>query len=399
MGDRGLEAVWRDGLRSSRSQRQAYREAFGLGPGQRLMLVTSTWGEDSLYGRWPALIDMLAQQLPLDSWRVAVMLHPNISRAHSPWQVHRWLDRARQDGVLVLDEGEADLRVTALVAADVVVGDHGAVTYWAASQGVPVVLADTPVDVVEASSPIGELLRVAPRLEPGDLAPSIAHQVGQRIELAIAMHDPHDPHDPHTCARLRPMPAAHIVDDLLDMLGLKDCGGQLLASPAAAPTVEVSEPSATLVRTDLRVVDQRLDIVAHRYAAGSMTRPWDMPAETHLVTDACTPDLGMLPETDVIVHHAVADAALWARRTLRELPGCQLAAASDPQGWLLALPDSRDYPGSFRSVRLHTLAAGHVFASAIHDWSYVAGHDLNHLPSDLTLHLASQTVHAAVVPA
>lgn len=393
MEDCGLGAIWRDGLRSSRSQRKAYRDAFGLAPGQRLMLVTSTWGEDSLYGRWPALIDMLAQQLPLDSWRVAVMLHPNISRAHSPWQVSRWLDRARQDGVLVLPEGEADLRVAALVAADVVVGDHGAVTHWAAGQGVAVVLADTPVDAARPSSPIGDLLRVAPRLEPGDLAPSIAHQVGQRIELAIAMQDT------YTRAGLRPMPAAHIVEDLLDVLGLTDRGGQLLTAPAAAPTVEFSEPSATLVRTDLRLVDQGLDIVAHRYAAGSRARPWDMPAETHLVTDACTPNLGLLPETDVIVHHAVADAALWARRTLRELPGCQLAAASDPHGWLLALPDSRDHPGSFRSVRLHTLAAGHVFASAVRDWSYSAGHDLNHLPSDLTLHLAGQTVHATAVPA
>lgn len=147
--DPDLAAIWSDGLSASRPHRQAYRDAFGLTPGQRLLLVSSTWGQDSLYGRWPGLVEMLAQQLPLDNWRVAVMLHPTQYRDQPPetpqtkWRIPRWCDKIRQDGVLTLHEDDAP-RIPALVAADVVIRDHGSVSLFAAAQSIPVVLIDTP---------------------------------------------------------------------------------------------------------------------------------------------------------------------------------------------------------------------------------------------------------------
>jgi hypothetical protein len=55
----------------------------------------------------------------------------------------------------------------ALVAADVVIGDHGSVTFYAASLGVPVLLAAFPAEDVAPGSHVALLGRTAPRLVPG----------------------------------------------------------------------------------------------------------------------------------------------------------------------------------------------------------------------------------------
>ncbi|OLT47854.1 hypothetical protein BJF85_14605 [Saccharomonospora sp. CUA-673] len=131
-----------DRLRASTPLRETYRQAFGLAPGQHLVLVTSTWGPDSLYGRRPDLALELARRLPLDEYRIALSLHPNIAAGHSPWQVRMWLDDCRRDGILVLPDG--DHWMPATLASSLVVGDHGSTTFYAASQDIPVLLASAP---------------------------------------------------------------------------------------------------------------------------------------------------------------------------------------------------------------------------------------------------------------
>ena len=53
------------------------------------------------------------------------------------------------------------------MAADLVIGDHGSVTIYAASLGVPVLLAAFPRDEVPPGSPAALLGQIAPRLRPG----------------------------------------------------------------------------------------------------------------------------------------------------------------------------------------------------------------------------------------
>ena len=45
---------------------------------QRLVVVTSTWGPASTFGRLDSLLPQLLSQLPRDLYRVAMLVHPNV---------------------------------------------------------------------------------------------------------------------------------------------------------------------------------------------------------------------------------------------------------------------------------------------------------------------------------
>jgi hypothetical protein len=55
-----------------------------------------------------------------------------------------------------------------LAAADIVVGDHGSVTCYAAAAGRPVALASFPEAEVDPASTVARLGRLAPRLQPDE---------------------------------------------------------------------------------------------------------------------------------------------------------------------------------------------------------------------------------------
>ncbi|WP_326663430.1 hypothetical protein [Streptomyces canus] len=58
--------------------RESYRRALGIEDGQRLVVVTSTWGPTSTFGRLDSLLPQLLSQLPRDLYRVAMLVHPNV---------------------------------------------------------------------------------------------------------------------------------------------------------------------------------------------------------------------------------------------------------------------------------------------------------------------------------
>ncbi|MGW4836710.1 hypothetical protein [Streptomyces globisporus] len=115
---------------AARPYRDRFRRALGVRRGQRLVLLNSTWSPRSLLGdgdtdgddSLPALLPRLMSELPADEFRVAAVLHPNIWHGHGPGQIRAWLDRARRCGLALIDPLE-DWR-QALVAADLVIGDH-----------------------------------------------------------------------------------------------------------------------------------------------------------------------------------------------------------------------------------------------------------------------------------
>ncbi|MDX6740585.1 hypothetical protein [Actinocorallia sp. A-T 12471] len=151
-----------DRIAASVGSRAAFRAALGVSPGQRLVLLSSTWGPRSLLGRHPDLPDRLAAELPAHDYRVVVAAHPNMFTWHGRRQVESWYSR-HGSGLLNPEEGWGG----ALIAADLVVGDHGSVTYYSAALGVPVVLGAFPDGDVMPGSPVGLLGRVRPRLDLG----------------------------------------------------------------------------------------------------------------------------------------------------------------------------------------------------------------------------------------
>jgi hypothetical protein len=147
--------------------RERYRAALGVESGQRLIVVNSTWNPGSLFGDdrdvLPVLLERIASELPVDDYRVAAVLHPNIWYGHGPGQIRSWLVRAERAGMLLIPP--LDGWRQALAAADAVIGDHGSVSYYAAAIGVPVVLGAFPDEELDPDSPVARFGHAADRLD------------------------------------------------------------------------------------------------------------------------------------------------------------------------------------------------------------------------------------------
>jgi hypothetical protein len=165
-----------DRLAASLPLRDAYRRALNVRDGQKLVLVTSTWGPRSLLGQDPGLLARLMAELPAGRYRVAASLHPDVTAWHGSYQVAAWAEDCLRSGMTLLPAAEGWR--AALAAADLVIGDHGSVTFYAASLGVPVVLAAFPDEDVDPGSHVALLGRTAPRLDPArPLLPQLEHAV------------------------------------------------------------------------------------------------------------------------------------------------------------------------------------------------------------------------------
>jgi hypothetical protein len=150
-----------DRLVASASQRDAYRRALDVGDGRTLVAVSSTWGPDSLLGSsWQALFDSLSELAP-DKYAVRVVMHPAVWFGHGPRQIMGWLCRQRRADLRLVDP----ISWRGLVAAaDVVIGDHGSASIYAAAVGVPALLSPVRSSATAAGSAAELLSRSAPAL-------------------------------------------------------------------------------------------------------------------------------------------------------------------------------------------------------------------------------------------
>ena len=125
-----------DRLLASLPNRAAYRAALGLPDDQKLVLIASTWGPKSLFGRDIQLMTDVMRELDPRRYRVGALIHPAVWFGHGPRQIRAWLTEARAAG-LMLVEPEVDWRLP-LLAAEAVIGDYGSATAYAAALGIPV---------------------------------------------------------------------------------------------------------------------------------------------------------------------------------------------------------------------------------------------------------------------
>ncbi|MFI9812563.1 hypothetical protein [Saccharothrix variisporea] len=166
-----------DRLLAGRPYRDVYRRALGAKPGQRVVVVTSTWSEHSLYGNDPLVLDRLVGELPAEEHLVVAVLHPFIWHGYGRRQVLAWLAAARARGLVVLPPEEGWR--AALVAADLAVGDHGSVLQYAAASGVPSLMNVGSLVDVRRGSTAEVLSRVA---APLHLDRPLLPQVRRAIE-------------------------------------------------------------------------------------------------------------------------------------------------------------------------------------------------------------------------
>ncbi|MEU7639963.1 CDP-glycerol glycerophosphotransferase family protein [Streptomyces sp. NPDC039016] len=166
-----------DALLDGRALRTTYRTALGIADGRRLIMLSSTWRDHSVLGRDPALPARLLAELPLDDYAVALVTHPNITSAHGSYVLRSHLDSAHDAGLLTIPP-TAGWQAT-LLAADLLIGDHGSVTFYGAALGTPLLLGAFGDDEAVDGTPMAELGRIAPRLRPdAALRPQIERVLG-----------------------------------------------------------------------------------------------------------------------------------------------------------------------------------------------------------------------------
>jgi len=311
-----------DRMVASRPLRESYRQAFGVRPGQRLIVISSTWGDSSLYGRDPGLVSRLASRLDLDSYRLAVALHPNITVEHTRWQVRMWLEDCARAGVFVLPSEE--LWSAALLAADLTIGDHGSVSFYSAALGTPLLLAAAPASAVDPESAIAKLMRLAPRFDP-DRDPA------RQIEDAIGTHDPKRLAEATCLTTSRPGESAHVLrETIYRWLKLKP---RTTIAPRALPVPEVEPPRPHAHLATVDIEHRRGEMhatVTRRPVAGDLE---------HLVVDVREPEIQLLNRAEVIMNATAGHGEHWIAETLRALPGCRVAVIRDGTGWLAGTPD------------------------------------------------------------
>lgn len=168
-----------DRLIASQSQRDGYRQSLGVGPEQRLVTISSTWSTESVFGQHPLLCKKLVDILPSSEFRVALVLHPSAWAVHSRWQIGSWLADCARAGLLVIPPDQGWQAAT--IASDLVIGDHGSTTQYAAALGKPVLLGAYPALSVRQGSLAAAVAARAPRLEvDAPLLPQVNRALGDK---------------------------------------------------------------------------------------------------------------------------------------------------------------------------------------------------------------------------
>ncbi|WP_343244498.1 hypothetical protein [Streptomyces sp. SID11385] len=312
-----------DRMLAARPYRDRFRRALGVRRGQRLLVLNSTWNPEGLFGSGgtdllPALLPRLAAELPADSYRLAAVLHPNIWYGHGPGQIRAWLDRARRSGLALIDPVRHWRQ--ALLAADAVLGDFGAVSYYAAALGLPVLLAASGTERLDPEAPLARFVTEARRLDTE--APLV-----RQVDALLTAHRPL----PEPAAFVTSAPgraAALLRAHFYALLGLPEPPWPALLEPLALPPYEPVRRTAPLrVRTLARGRRIRVERTTEV--------PYGAQEDTHLCVYEDTRDPAELDLADIIVREGPPDdprtgsPARWTADILGAYPHCGLAVYVD----------------------------------------------------------------------
>jgi hypothetical protein len=296
-----------DRMRASRHHAGEYRRRLGSRT-KCLVVAASTWGPESLLGRWPQLPDRLAGTLPADEYQLAVVLHPGVWAEHGPWQVRAWLSRASDAGVRVL--GPHQGWQAALVAASCVLADHGSTALYAAALNKPLLLVAGGSRATVTGSDTAELRRVTAGLDgDGDL-------LGQ---IQAVLREP----SPELPAVSLPPPGTDALRALLyELLALSP------PAPAELPPFPAPEPQSFglgALIAGATIGPEHVTVV--RYPDIRAGVPHDTLDHRHLVADPAAATISQVAAASVL-RLAPVDArwAAEADELLRQWPVATLIA-------------------------------------------------------------------------
>ncbi|MEG3626609.1 hypothetical protein [Streptomyces poriticola] len=350
-----------DRILAARPYRDRYRRALGVGHGRRLVLLSSTWNPESLFGDGgddvlPSLLPRLTSEFPADEYRIAAVVHPNVWHGHGPGQLRAWLDRARRSGLALV--GPLDGWRQALLAADAVIGDHGAVTYYAAALGTPVLLGAAPRAGLDPEAPVHAFVRAGPRLAP-------ARPLRPQVEALLAGHRPAA--DPARFVSSVPGESAIRLRRLLyGLMELPEPDTAARLEPLPLPPYEPG--AVTVPLTVLTRLVGPGEVALARYAGPGA--PADPAGEAHLAVHEETREADRLALADVVFRDGAADdprlgpPGHWAAEVLDRYPHCALAARVTGPGTCLV----RTRGGTMLRLTAAPETDPAAHASALHAW-------------------------------
>jgi hypothetical protein len=342
-----------DRIDASAFLRDRYRRAFDA-DGRTMVLLSSTWGRNSLFGTHPDLAERLRNELPADEYRLVLTLHPNVWERHGPLQVRAWLRPATTSGAILIEPDE-EWR-TALVSADLVISDHGSLTGYAAASGKPTLLATDGGSEVVAGSAMADLQGVLPRLDFG-------HPLLPQISAALTEGPPAAGH-PGAMFGTRGTATRTVRDRMYAILDLPRP-----PSPDTPTVLPVPAPRATapmsfqVVVRGIRVLGRRAALTIERRAVAW----YDGPLAHHLAASVDATDLDTLERASAIwtdeLFATDRIALAWARTTLARLPGARLALGRTSASTFLAATRNGE------SITASGTLSPSMASSVVHWWS------------------------------
>ncbi|MGW4496891.1 hypothetical protein [Streptomyces sp. NPDC004376] len=347
--------------------RESYRQALGLLPGQRLVVVSSTWGPGSVLGSPHAeVLRRTLAELPADEFRVLAAIHPNAWFGHGAWQIRTWLAPLLDRGLL-LPSPESEVWKAALCAADFLIGDAGSLTLYGVELGITCVLGAFQESVVAPGSPMGRLGKIIPRLHPTlpllDQLTQAAHIQRNDSQLA-ALRGSVTSEPGRSAALLRRLlySALHLPEP---------------THPATIRAVPVpSLPSgharrsphlpAMQVTTEVSATGTVPTVSLQRFPSGLRTLP-----SAHLVADPDDPDRRWPTSADVLVlsrERCARPAELKYSDFSGRFPECAAVALETADGGCVVL-FANDTRWAARWLDRPGWADFTIAASAIHAWA------------------------------
>ncbi|WP_231626606.1 translation initiation factor 2 [Streptomyces apocyni] len=189
-----------DRILDSLPLRDRYRTALRT-HGRRLLVLTSTWGPESLLERRPDLPAELAARLPHDSWQLGLVLHPNEHSRTGEFDLREQLEPALAAGMILARPYEEWAAL--LVAADAVLTDHGSTALYAAAIDRPLIAACDGGGELIPGTPMAEILTRVPRLRHADELVPAAHAAAQLTSRVRDLAEPAFAERGHAIRRLR----------------------------------------------------------------------------------------------------------------------------------------------------------------------------------------------------
>ncbi|SCK11480.1 hypothetical protein H181DRAFT_00631 [Streptomyces sp. WMMB 714] len=311
VGDPTLER-----LLASRGHRDTYRAALGTGA-RRLIVLTSTWGPESLLRRRPELPAALAAGLPQDEYQLALILHPNEHSRTGSWDLAERLAPALDAGLVLAQPYEEWAAV--LIAADAVITDHGSTALYAAAVERPLIAAYDGGQELIPASPMAELLASSPELEYPLRASNIDVALdAQRPATLQALADTAFAESGRVLELLR--------REMYRLLGLDPPPDAPVARPLPAPRRPAHAPSAFAVRAEAGAGEVRIE----RFPPNSGRPAHHLAVEHGTASERHSQSAALLFRrvgSEAAAPHSVAwTADGWTQHILGAYPGCRTAA-------------------------------------------------------------------------